>query len=98
MTQGAAQTRRARTRALIEFGGLVTKSGLPALIAPREADTQAVVLGALLDLADAFREADPASAIAHVTRWRTRGRAAFRADAPDDTTRSTRQLERGTPE
>jgi len=76
------KARRARTRELIELGGLVQKSGVPELVAAVEPDTRAVILGALLDLADELRKrADSAAAHKHITRWRDRGRAAFRADA-----------------
>src|SRR3954468_10419580 len=50
-TRAWMQDRRARTRRLIELGGLVQKSGLPARLAAAEAeDERAVILGALLTL------------------------------------------------
>lgn len=71
--------RRARTRRLIELGGLVALSGLEEAIAAAEPDTRAVILGALLQLADELRELTPsASATARVTAWRERGRVALR--------------------
>ena len=74
------KARRERTRQLIELGGLVTKSGLPELIAAIEPDDRAVILGALLELADALREsADDPSRRVRVMRWRDRGRSVLRA-------------------
>lgn len=73
------QTRRARTRRLIELGGLVAKSQVPELIAHREPDLHATLLGALLELADALENHRTAPAC--VARWRDRGRAAFRDTA-----------------
>ena len=52
-TRDWAKARRERTRYLIELRGLLTKSGLPELIAAIEPDDRAVILGALLELADA---------------------------------------------
>lgn len=73
--------RRARTRRLIELGGLVDKSGLEEAVAAAEPDTRAVILGALLQLADVLREPTPGSlAAAHIARWRERGRAELRAE------------------
>ena len=74
--------RRARTRRLIELGGLVAKSGLEELVAEGEPDTRAVLLGALMHLADTLREpkSDGLSRLTCVTDWRERGRAALRND------------------
>ena len=78
-TRDWAKARRERTRQLIELGGLVQKSGLPELIAAIEPDDRAVILGALLELADGLRgPADDPSRRTRVTRWRDRGRAALR--------------------
>ena len=79
-TRDWAQARRERTRYLIELGGLVSKSGLPELIAPLEPDDRAVILGALLEIADALREpADASYSRTRVARWRDRGRSVLRA-------------------
>ena len=78
------QDRRARTRHLIELGGLVQKAGLVELLD----DDRATLLGALLGLADQLQEdgqaegdarqhASPADLMA---RWRRRGLRAFDAD------------------
>lgn len=78
--------RRARTRRLIELGGLVAKSGLEEVVAAVEPDARAVILGALLQLADELRNTDPhgPSPIARLNAWRDRGRAALRATARDE--------------
>ena len=70
------QQRRERTRRLIELGGLVAKSRLPAILTPLEPDLHATLLGALLELADAMERAPDARARA--VRWRDRGRHALR--------------------
>lgn len=75
------QARRARTRHLIELGGLVAKSQLDQLIALREQDLHAALLGALLELADQLEQN---TAPAQVARWRERGRATFRAAPLDE--------------
>jgi hypothetical protein len=72
------QDRRARTRHLIELGGLVQKAGLVELTD----DDRATLLGALLGLADQLRgdarsDAAPADLRA---RWRRRGLREFDAD------------------
>jgi hypothetical protein len=74
------QDRRARTRHLIELGGLVQKAGLVDLVD----DDRATLLGAFLGLADQLRQEDdgyltvtPADLLA---RWRRRGLRAFDAD------------------
>ena len=74
--------RRARTRRLIELGGLVAKSGLEEIIAQAEPDTRAVILGALMHLADELREPTPGapSSLTRVSTWRERGRATLRAE------------------
>ena len=82
------QDRRARTRHLIELGGLVQKAGLVELVE----DDRATLLGAFLELAEQLRgeheekeederqEEKPADLKA---RWRRRGLLAFDADRDD---------------
>ena len=82
-TRDWVQERRARTRQLIELGGLVQKAGLVELLA----DDRATLLGALLDIAGRLRpqedgrqesqEVTPADLKA---RWRRHGLRAFDAD------------------
>jgi hypothetical protein len=62
--------RRARTRHLIELGGLVQKAGLVELTD----DDRAVMLGAFLTIADKLRGDERDNAL---TLWRRRGRRAF---------------------
>lgn len=72
-----AEARRARTRLLIEYGGLLVKAGLP----DRVDDDRATLLGALLmirDQLDGFGDDRPADL---KTRWRRRGLRTFDADA-----------------
>jgi len=74
-TRDWTKARRARTRHLIELGGLVQKAGLVELTD----DDRATMLGAFLDLADQLRgmgDDDPAGLRA---RWRRRGLRAFDA-------------------
>jgi hypothetical protein len=76
-TRQWVQDRRARTRQLIELGGLVQKAGLVELLE----DDRATMLGALLALADQLQNTghegeDPAILKA---RWRRRGMRAFEA-------------------
>ena len=72
------QDRRARTRHLIELGGLVQKSGLIELVD----DDRATLLGAFLELADRLQENEhqDVSQADQLTRWRRRGLRAFDAD------------------
>jgi len=82
-TRNWVQERRARTRQLIELGGLVQKAGLVELLH----DDRATLLGAMMELTDQLRggrEADdstdartPAQLAA---AWRHRGLRAFEAD------------------
>ena len=65
--------RRERTRHLIELGGLVVKAGLVELTD----DDRAVILGALLAVADKLSGDDSKSAN---LLWRRRGRRAFKKD------------------
>jgi len=76
------QDRRARTRHLIELGGLVQKAGLVELVD----DDRATILGALLELAAQLRgqeereERQGVSLADLMARWRRRGLRAFNAD------------------
>jgi hypothetical protein len=67
--------RRARTRHLIELGGLVVKARLVELTS----DNRAVLLGALLEIADtlAGENRDQITLL-----WRRKGSRAFRAEFP----------------
>ena len=72
------QDRRARTRQLIELGGLVQKAGLVELLN----DDRATLLGALLSLAEQLQDhgqadEEPSSLKA---RWRRRGMQVFVAE------------------
>jgi hypothetical protein len=66
--------RRARTRTLIELGGLVVKAGLVDLTD----DDRAVIFGALLAAAGTLSGDKRDDALA---RWKQRGADAFAADA-----------------
>ncbi|MFL9839791.1 conjugal transfer protein TraD [Sphingomonas sp. ST-64] len=68
--------RRARTRHLIELGGLVAKSGLVELTD----DDRAVLFGLLVDAAARLQGEHRDQAL---TLWRRRGRRAF-AEAETD--------------
>ena len=72
------QDRRARTRHLIELGGLVQKAGLVELMD----DDRATLLGAFLELAARLQgdELQGVSQADQLTRWRRRGLRAFDAD------------------
>jgi hypothetical protein len=65
--------RRARTRQLIELGGLVRKSGLVDLTG----DDRAVLYGAFLDIASMLQGNDREE---RMTLWRRRGTRAFKSD------------------
>ena len=69
------QDRRARTRLLIELGGLVQKAGLVDLVA----DDRATLLGAFLEMANRLQDGEehPADLKA---QWRRSGLRAFKAD------------------
>lgn len=69
-----AVERRARTRQLIELGGLVQKAGLVDLTK----DDRAALLGAFLGLSDMLKGAGSQSLI---EVWRRRGRRVFEAEA-----------------
>ena len=72
------QDRRARTRHLIELGGLVQKAGLVELVD----DDRATLLGAFLELAGQLTNGDgqDAKPTELMARWRRRGLRAFDAD------------------
>jgi hypothetical protein len=65
--------RRARTRHLIELGGLVQKSGLVDLTG----DDRAVLDGAFLDIASTLQGENREE---RMTLWRSRGSRAFKSD------------------
>lgn len=71
-----AVERRARTRQLIELGGLVQKAGLVDLLK----DDRAALLGGFLELAYQL-QGDQDGRLPDL--WRRRGRRAFQADAPE---------------
>ena len=79
------QDRRARTRHLIELGGLVQKAGLVELVD----DDRATLLGAFLEFAARLTGQDdehpPVSQADQLARWRRRGLHAFDADKEADT-------------
>lgn len=68
--------RRARTRHLIELGGLVQKADLVELTE----DDRATMLGAFLELAAALRGMGDDAPEHLRARWRRRGLRAFDAD------------------
>ena len=81
-TRQWVQDRRARTRQLIELGGLVQKAGLVDLVD----DDRATLLGAFLELAARLQPDDhqPETPADLMLRWRRRGLRAFDAmDAPE---------------
>lgn len=72
------QDRRARTRQLIELGGLVQKARLVELVD----DDRATLLGAFLEVAGWLQEDErQEEATALKARWRRCGLRAFEADA-----------------
>ena len=82
-TRDWVQERRARTRQLIELGGLVQKAGLVELLD----DDRATLLGALLDIAgrlqaqgDGPQESEAETPADLKARWQRRGLRAFDAD------------------
>ncbi len=76
--------RRARTRLLIEYGGLLVKAGLPE----RVEDDRATLLGALLMIRDQLEGLGDDSPADLKARWRRRGLRAFDADAAAKTAAS----------
>ena len=82
-TRDWQRARRARTRLLIEYGGLVVKAGLAELLE----DDRATLLGGLFSLRDQLKglaESDDAPPATLKLRWRRRGLNAFAADANAD--------------
>ena len=83
-TRDWVQQRRARTRQLIELGGLVQKAGLVELTG----DDRATLLGAMIDLAGQLRSGreggENRSAAQLAAAWRHRGLRAFEADREAD--------------
>ena len=65
--------RRKRTRHLIELGGLVVKAGVVELTG----DDRAIILGALLWMADKLRTGEREKALA---LWAAKGRQAFETE------------------
>jgi hypothetical protein len=89
------QDRRARTRHLIELGGLVQKAGLVELVD----DDRATLLGAFLEVAARLQgqedEHQGVSQTDQVTRWRRRGLRAFDADKEAADTEATGRRKEG---
>jgi len=76
-TREWVQDRRARTRQLIELGGLVQKAGLVELVD----DDRATLLGAFLEIAGWLQEDERQKETTDLkARWRRRGLCAFDAD------------------
>ena len=70
-TRAWVMNRRARTRHLIELGGLVVKAGLVELAS----DDRALLLGAFLELDDTLASENREQTVA---LWRRRGSRAFK--------------------
>ena len=88
------QDRRARTRHLIELGGLIQKAGLVELVD----DDRATMLGALLGIADQLRHGDDGASPADLkTSWRRRGLRAFDSDKETIGTDGMGMREKGQP-
>ncbi len=95
-TRQWVQDRRARTRHLIELGGLVQKAGLVELVE----DDRATMLGGFLALADQLQEQEngrQGKASDLLARWRRRGLRAFDADKEAAAESSGRREETGQP-
>jgi hypothetical protein len=76
-TRDWVQERRARTRQLIELGGLVHKAGLVELLD----DDRAILLGAFLEIASWLQEDEALEKATDLkARWRRTGLHAFDAD------------------
>lgn len=76
-TSDWAKARRARTRHLIELGGLVHKAELVELLA----DDRATLLGALLELAEKLRSSSAGDDLERLrAHWKRRGLQAFAAE------------------
>ena len=90
-TRDRAAERRARTRHLIELGGLVVKSGLVDLAA----DDRATLLGLLLRDAERLHDGDDEGRPTELrARARRRGLQAFDEDAADTGTGDRKEVER----
>ena len=85
-TRDWVQERRARTRQLIELGGLVHKAGLVEALE----DDRATLLGVLLEAAEQLQAGGPEgkSAAALKARWKRRGMRAFEAEKEAEATSS----------
>ncbi len=95
-TRQWVQDRRARTRHLIEIGGLVQKAGLVELVD----DDRATLLGAFLEITARLQEdgqPEEGNAADLRARWRRRGLRAFEADKDTSVAMGTRK-EDGRPE
>ncbi len=81
-TRQWVQDRRARTRHLIELGGLVQKAGLVELVD----DDRATLLGALLEIASRLQPSEHQDDRPNdlMALWRRRGLRAFDADKDAD--------------
>ena len=83
-TRDWVQERRARTRQLIELGGLVQKAGLVELTG----DDRATLLGAMMEMADQLRDGrdsvEDRTSQQLAAAWRHRGLRAFEADREED--------------
>jgi hypothetical protein len=75
-TRDWAAERRARTRHLIELGGLVHKAGLVELLE----DDRATLLGLLLQAAGQLRGGGDEPPEVLLARWRRQGLRAFQAE------------------
>ena len=77
-TRDWVQERRARTRQLIELGGLIQKAGLVEALD----DDRATLLGLLLEAAEKLQKAGPEGkdAAALKTLWKRKGMRAFEAE------------------
>jgi hypothetical protein len=77
-TRDWVQERRARTRQLIELGGLVQKAELVELLE----DDRATLLGALLEFATQLQQEgyEGKEATSLKARWKRKGMRAFKAD------------------
>jgi hypothetical protein len=90
-TRDWAVQRRARTRHLIELGGLVQKAGLVELTE----DDRATMLGAFLELASVLHSVGDEDPDHLRARWRRRGLRAFDADREATATASKSGQEEG---
>jgi len=89
------QERRARTRQLIELGGLVQKAGLVELLD----DDRATLLGAFLEIASWLQEDEALEEATDLkARWRRRGLRAFDMEAAATGTNSGGQSGKDVPQ